>query len=301
MSKVPSIEALIVSFNTRAELRATLSSLIEHRPRPDVAELLVSVFDNSSSDGSPELVAREFPAVRLARSDVNLGFSRATNELARQSRADYLLLLNSDVILTQDVITPLLHALEGDPRAIVTGPRLVYPGGQVQYSAQSLPTLSYEFARTLRIRRLGRYLTPVFDSRRIIDVVEERALTERRISRRTPAFLWATCWLIRRADVIADGLFDDAFVMYDEDLDFCRRALQRGRSLRYIPTAELTHLGGTSSTTSARKRRLEIQARRRYYRRHHGLLTACAYAVGVRLLDGLARLVDAIPSTRRRL
>lgn len=298
MLRVPSIEALIISLDTRAALRETLSSLREHRPPANVADLRISVLDNASCDGSAEMVASQFPDVRLVRSDLNLGFGRATNRLARDSTADYLLLLNSDVVLTEDVITPLLRSLEAHSCAIVAGPRLVYPDGLVQYSAQRLPTLSYEFARVLCGRRLDRILRPVFDSRQFADTIHEVVLTRQRTEPRTPEFLWATCWLIRRADVVADGLFDDAFLMYDEDLDFCRRARERGRTLRYVSSAELVHLGSMSSPTSTVKRNLTRQARLRYYLRHHGPFAAFAYAVGVPAVEALASLLEAIPRPR---
>ncbi len=292
------MDALIVSFNTREAVRDTLTSLLRHPPPADVAELRVSVFDNDSSDGSADMIAREFPDARLVLSAVNLGFGRANNRLASTSTADYLLLLNSDMILTEDIVSPLMRALGEDPRLIAAGPRLVHPDGRVQYSAHRLPTLSYEFAQAVRGRRLGRVVGPMFDSQKRIDAVHEWTLTDERVDPRTPEFLWATCWLVRRADVAAEGLFDEAFPMYDEDLDFCHRARQRGRTLRYVPSAEIVHVGGLSSKTSADKLRLMTRARHRYYRRHHGLLTAALYAGGVPVVERLALLLETIPRPR---
>ncbi|MDQ6805694.1 MAG: glycosyltransferase family 2 protein [Actinomycetota bacterium] len=299
MSEVPSVDALIVSFNTREALKDTLTSLLEHPPPADVAELRVSVFDNGSSDGSPHMVDRDFPEARLIASAVNLGFGRANNRLASTSTADYLLLLNSDMIATEDIVTPLMRALHDDPRLIATGPRLVHPDGRVQYSAHRLPTLSYEFAQAIRGKRLGRVMGPVFDSQRRIDDVHEWSLTDERVDPRTPEFLWATCWLVRRADVATDGLFDDEFPMYDEDLDFCHRARARGRTFRYVSSAEIIHLGGLSSKTGAEKLRLMTRARHRYYRRHHGRLIAALYDRGVPAVERIAVMLEAIPRPRR--
>jgi GT2 family glycosyltransferase len=300
VSEVPSVDALIVSFNTKEALRDTMASLLGHPPPGGVAELVVSVFDNGSSDGSADMVAREFPGARLVRSAVNLGFGPANNRLASTSTADYLLLLNSDMIVTEDIVGPLIRALREDPRLIVAGPRLVHPDGKVQYSAHRLPTLSSEFAQAMRGRRLGRAIAPVFDSQQRIDALQERTLTDERVDPRTPEFLWATCWLVRRADVAAEGLFDEAFPMYDEDLDFCHRARRRGRTFRYVPGVEIIHLGGLSSKTGADKLRLMTRARHRYYRRHHGGLTAALYAGAVPAVERLAALLDAIPRPRRR-
>jgi N-acetylglucosaminyl-diphospho-decaprenol L-rhamnosyltransferase len=295
----PSVDVLVVSYNTRDLLRGTLRSLLAHAPSADAADLRVRVLDNGSADGSADMVATEFPQVGLTRSPVNRGFGRANNELAAASDADYVMLLNSDVVMTQDVVTPLLDALAGDPAAIAAGPRMIFPDGQVQCSAQRLPSLSYEFAAILRGRRLGRALARIFDSQARVDAVHETAHHERPGAIRRPTFMWATCWLVRRADVPADGLFDDAFPMYDEDLDFCRRAAAGGRTLLYVPSAELVHLGGASSATTGAKRRLMRRARLRYYRRHHGRLQAALYGRGLPVVDACARLVAAIPRPSR--
>jgi hypothetical protein len=300
VSEVPTVDALIVSFNTREALRDTLTSLLRHPPPADVAKLRVSVLDNGSTDGSAEMVARDFPDARLEVSPLNLGFGRANNRLAQASTADYLLLLNSDMIFTEDIAGPLMRALGEDPRVIAAGPRLVHPDGRVQYSAHRLPTLTYEFAQAIRGRRLGRVIGPVFDSQKRIDAVHESDLTDERADPRTPEFLWATCWLVRRADVTAEGLFDEGFPMYDEDLDFCQRARRRGRTFRYVPGAEVIHLGSLSTKSSAEKLRLSTRARHRYYRRHHGRLPAALYARALPAVERLALLLEAVPRPRRR-
>jgi N-acetylglucosaminyl-diphospho-decaprenol L-rhamnosyltransferase len=297
----PSVDVLIVSLNTREVLRDTLASLFRHAPSLPVAELKVSVFDNGSTDGSAEMVSREFPHVRLHTSTENLGFARANNYLASRSDADYLLLLNSDVILTEDLVSPLLSALNGSPRAIAAGPRLVFPDGRIQYSAPRVPSLRAEFADELRGTRLGRALRPVFDSDQVVAAARDAARTDERHGARITEFLWATCWLMRRDDVVRDGLFDESFPMYDEDLDFCTRAVARGRTFLYVPEVELVHLGGASTKGLSAKLKLTRAARRRYYSRHHGGVAAHVYKYGLTALDALIRFTAAIPVSRNGL
>src|SRR4051794_15211913 len=79
----PSVDVLLVSYNTCELLRDCLASIEAHRPAG--ADLHVSVFDNASADGSPDMVEREFPWVRLHRSDENLGFGQANNRLVAAS------------------------------------------------------------------------------------------------------------------------------------------------------------------------------------------------------------------------
>src|ERR1017187_5937919 len=89
----PSVEVLIVSYNTRELLEACLASIELHRPPTEKARLSISVFDNASTDGTVEMLQARFPHVNLVRSSSNEGFARANNLLAAESQADYLLLL----------------------------------------------------------------------------------------------------------------------------------------------------------------------------------------------------------------
>jgi hypothetical protein len=282
----PTVEALIVSYETRELLRQTIETLIAHPPRPQVAGLSIAVFDNASADGSADLVQSEWPSVRLVRSGENVGFAAANNRLAATSTASHVLLLNSDVIVIEDIVTPLLRALTADPAAVVAGPRLTFEDGAPQHSSQDFPTLRFEAARALHGTKIGGALRPVFDTGAVISAARQHHLDAEREPRRT-GFLWATCWLIARAD-IADGLFDESYVTYDEDLDFCRRQAERGRSALFVPGAHLIHLGGASSTSDA-KAAMMRRGRRRYFDQHQGRAAALAYRYGVEPLSALKR------------
>jgi N-acetylglucosaminyl-diphospho-decaprenol L-rhamnosyltransferase len=281
------VEALIVSYNTRDLLRQTIATFEAHRPAGGVADVTVGVLDNASADGSAEMVEAEFPGVRLIRSDANLGFARATNELARTSTASHLLLVNSDVVFVEDVVTPLLEALDDDPLALVAGPRLTFADGRPQTSSEDLPTLGFELACAIRGTKLGALARPLFDADARVARTRQQALAAERTTRRTE-FLWATCWLLRRADFESLGLFDERYVTYDEDVDFCRRLQARGRVALYVPSARLVHLGGASSTSAAKEAMMR-RGRSRYYRTHHGRMSALANDRGIGLLLAFKR------------
>ncbi|MEA2340894.1 MAG: hypothetical protein QOG11_971 [Solirubrobacteraceae bacterium] len=270
-----SVDTLIVSYGTRDELRECLRSVLSASAAGRDVEVRVSVLDNGSADGSADMVAREFPVVRLIRSPVNLGFGIANDRLAATSTATHLLLLNPDTRVQGPLVGPLLAALEADPAIAVAAPRLVSPDGAVQASSERFPTLAFELARELRGTKLQPLLRPVLDVAAILR--EHRRLDL--VEARTPHdadFAWATCWLLRRADAEATGLFDPRFPVYDEDLDLCTRLRAAGRRVVYVPAAEVVHLGGRSST-SERKRELMRAGRARWYRRHRGPAAALAY------------------------
>jgi GT2 family glycosyltransferase len=286
-----SVEVLIVSYNTRELTLGTLRSLRAWAPSRPGLRIGVAVLDNASADRSADAVAAEFPEVRLVRSDENLGFGKANNLLAQGSDADYLLLLNSDTILVEDLVGPLLAELTRDPGNAITAPRLEFPDGRVQWSSQEFPRLRFEVARTLRGSRAERALRPIWKARAEIARVQQEPLQHERATRTTRS-LWATCWLLRRAEAQHTGLFDDRFPIYDEDLDLCRRLAAAGRKLVYIPSVRLIHLGGMSSANLGAKLELEHAARRRYYRAHHGRLAALAFVALKRFAAiGLVRRV----------
>jgi N-acetylglucosaminyl-diphospho-decaprenol L-rhamnosyltransferase len=287
------VDALIVSFNTRELLRETLSTLVDNPPPPTI-ELRIRVFDNGSSDGSPEMIAVDFPFVDLIRSGRNAGFGAGNNALVGRSDAQYLLLVNSDVRFTEDIVGPLVAGLADDPSAIVASPRLIHIGGDVQYSARRFPSIGFEIAVIIKGKRVGRAVAPWFDSDGLVRAVREIEATDNRVNRHAES-IWATCWMLRRSDVATGELFDPTFPMYDEDLDFCRRAAKAGRSLLYLANIELTHFGGASSPTSAHKLQLMTRARRRYYARHHGPLTAYFYAACIPALFRVTRWVERVP------
>lgn len=259
-----SVDVLIVSYNTREILRDCLRSIDQHRP-PGI-ELRVSVFDNASADGSPDMIAEEFPWVRLVRSQENLGFGPANNRLAETSQADYLLLLNPDTIWTEDIVTPLRAALDADPRAIIAAPRLSWPDGRTQPSAGDLPRLSSTLAIILRNAGLrGGREAPAAET-----------TPDDRGHPRAVQMAWGTCWLLRREDVERDGLFDPRYTMYDEDVDYCMRALKRGRIVIYHPGVDLIHIGEASSEPRSRQDRMWV-ARQRFYRDHYGRAAGAFY------------------------
>jgi GT2 family glycosyltransferase len=288
MTAKRSLDVLIVSFNTRELLRDCLRSIESHRPPAAEIELRISVLDNASDDGSAPMIRADFPSVRLVLSDENLGFGRANNQLAASSTADYLLLLNSDTIWTEDVATPLIEVLESWPGAGITAPRLVEPDGTLQLSSQSLPTPALELADVLRGTKLARVL-PRWDTHADVERMRQTHLADERTPRETE-FIWATCWMLRRSLVEQHGLFRPEFHMYDEDLDFCLRMRHAGVRLVYCPNVELVHLGGGSSRMPASKLLMMRRARARFYRLNHGRRAWLAVAVGVTALR-VAKLV----------
>src|SRR5512142_327860 len=123
-----SIAIGVVNYNTRELLRACLQAALREAP----SELLV--VDNASSDGSADMVKKEFPDVTLVENERNLGFGAAANQVIAHSRMQYVLVLNSDTRVQPGVIPALSAYLDQNPHVAILGPRIVNADGSTQQS-----------------------------------------------------------------------------------------------------------------------------------------------------------------------
>src|SRR5438094_909995 len=124
----PDVSVLVVSYRTRDLTRACLTSVVHASAAGDVE---VVVVDNASDDGSAEMVAAEFPDLRLIALDENVGFARAVNLGAAHARGRVLVLVNPDDVLHDGALRALVRFLDTTPLAGVVGGRTLGPSGEV--------------------------------------------------------------------------------------------------------------------------------------------------------------------------
>ncbi len=131
------LEVIVVSHGAEALLRNCLCSLREH---PAQGGMRVTVVDSGSPDATPEMVAREFPEVRLIRQG-NIGFSAANNLVVRESEARAVLLLNPDTEVRAGALDAALERLWSEPRIGMVGIKLVLESGELDHACKrSFPT-----------------------------------------------------------------------------------------------------------------------------------------------------------------
>lgn len=245
----------MVSYNTRDALRESLLAL---DGAPDVE---VVVVDNASTDGSAEMVAREFPGAALEVSPGNLGFGAAANRAAALSGADLLLFLNPDCSISARAVKTLVAAFERDPNLGFAGPRIELGSGRVDHAALRadpdpvgaalyLTGVTRLFPSSPRVNRY---------SLRHLDYAEEQELLAGT----------AACLMVRASAFKAVRGFDEAFFMYGEDLDLCRRLREAGHPGLYVPAAVATHVKGEASRKHSSWMLREFhRAMWTYYRKH---------------------------------
>ena len=177
------VSIVIVSYNTRADLERCLDSL--HASPPTATHEFV-VVDNGSTDGSVD-AARRWADVRVIDNGANVGFACANNIGIRASRANTLLVLNSDTLVTGGAVDRLLAELDADPTVAVVGPRIVDGQGRAELS-------------------FGRMIGPLNERRQ--KRLARGPVDELTRKRQNPDWVSAACLLVRRADADAVGLFD---------------------------------------------------------------------------------------------
>lgn len=277
---------VIVSHGAAALLRRCLASLRQHPPAR--AAMSVTVVDSGSPDETPEMVAAEFPEVRLVR-EANIGFSAANNLALRESSADAVLLLNPDTEVYAGTLDAALDRLESEPRIGMVGVKLVTESGALDHACKrSFPTPLAALAHFTGIgrgadadARLGQYRATHLgdDEPGEVDAVNG-------------AFM-----LCRAAAVREVGLLDEGYWLYMEDLDWCHRFWDAGWKVFYEPAGTALHVKGGSNSAGRRAPRQEIAFHRgmaRFYRRFDApaanpLLNAAVFAgIAVKLALSLA-------------
>jgi GT2 family glycosyltransferase len=146
------LSVIIVNYNVKAYLEQCLRSVYEALHG---LEGEVFVVDNLSTDGSVEMVRERFPQVKLIANRENVGFSRANNQAIHESRGEYVLLLNPDTVVGEDVFHQVVRFLDGHPKAGGLGVKMIDGTGRfLPESKRGLPTPTVAFFKIMGLPRL---------------------------------------------------------------------------------------------------------------------------------------------------
>jgi GT2 family glycosyltransferase len=186
----------------------------------------IQIIDNGSSDHPLAGRVAKLRGVSVRRFDQNLGFAAAVNRGCRLTSGPWVLLLNPDITVPDGFLDDVLGVLaraEVSSNVGVIGFRLLNRDGSPQPSAGPFPTFARTLAGLFLPRARRKCATNPGDARRAVE--------------------WATggCLLIRRECFEQLGGLDESFFLYYEDVDFCRRAAERGWNVWFDPALEVTH------------------------------------------------------------
>jgi N-acetylglucosaminyl-diphospho-decaprenol L-rhamnosyltransferase len=257
----------VVSWNARELLAKCLRSL-----QRDADEGLVEVWvvDNASTDGSPELVRRDFPWVNLIQSERDLWFCAAVNVVARRTKSEWLVQSNEDVEVSPGAIRRLIEAGEQHPDAALVAPRLLNPDGSTQQSIGKFPSLMQTAVANFGLHRASARI-----AKRFMLEPQEEDIQTGTVDYAIGAFL-----LVRRAAFESVGGCDERHSLFQDDLDLAWRLSRAGWKTWYVADAEVRHVGMGGLRNSATEReRAEYVMRtfRAWLLRRRGVGAAIGY------------------------
>lgn len=218
---------IILNWNGAEMLRRYLPSVVKYTTLKD-CEIVVA--DNGSSDNSVDIVRKEFPMVRVQTLRYNLGFAEGYNQAIRQVKSEYVVLLNSDVEVTEGWLEPVLRYMDEHTDVATVQPKIRSWRQREQFEHAGaaggyMDRLGYPYCR-------GRILSYVEEDHGQYDTIAD--------------IFWASgaCLFIRREVYEKEGGLDADFFAHMEEIDLCWRLNCRGYRLVCLPESVVYHLGG---------------------------------------------------------
>lgn len=267
----PKVIIAILNYNTRNYLEKFLPSVM----RTDYPNFEVWVIDNASTDDSLDFLSKNYPAVQTVALTKNHGFAGGYNEGLKQAEAKYFVLLNSDVEVSPDWVTPIVQHMELDVDVAASMPKILSyrEGHQFEYAGAAggfIDRLGYPFCR-------GRVFHEIETDQGQYNDIRE--------------VFWASgAAMFIRSDRWKEmkGL-DSDFFAHMEEIDLCWRLKNRGYKVTCVPHARVYHVGGgTLSRENPRKTKLNFRNALITLVKNAGILELI-WKIPVRLvLDGVA-------------
>lgn len=279
------LSIILVSWNVADLLAACLES-IANGTGDLRAEVIV--VDSASSDNSVTMLRERFPQVRLIACTENIGYTRGNNVGMAAAQGRHLLLLNPDTEIMGDALTEMVDYMDANPTVGIVGPYTHNSDGSTQSSRRRFPTRTLAFFESTWLQPFAP--KTLLDRFYVNDAPVEQTMDV--------DWVQGSALMARREVYAQIGGLDEGYVMYSEELDWCKRAKNAGWRVVYVAEAHILHHGGKSSDqVVARRQILFNQSKLRYFRKVYGgyfaqvlrlfLLLNYAVQLGVEWLKGL--------------
>lgn len=224
----------IVSYNTKDLLLDCLRSVHAHTTG---ITFEVIVVDNDSRDGTVAALRETYPAMGIIANPDNRGFAKAVNQAVAVSQGRHVLLLNSDTIVRDQALGTMVAYLD-DHRDVGAVSCKQWTGdGHLNQTSFPFPSIRDHFFYSVPFQRVAPALQAAAAATQAVDCTKSQDVD------------WANgaCLMVRRSLFEQVGGLDEAFFMYFEDADLCRRLRQQGYRVRHLAEAAIVHLIGRSS------------------------------------------------------
>jgi|SRR4030095_9160639 len=253
------LTVIIVTWNSENEINACVESVINNSKVLN-AELII--VDNNSSDNTFEIVNKiNFSNLQTYKNESNLGFTKAVNQGISTSRGKNILLLNPDTVLKESALEVLNKFLADNSEYAAAAPLVLNEDGSIQYSVRDFPTywtmfcefslLAYLFSQT---KLFGGWKMKFFKYSNDADI-------------RQPM---GAVFMIRKSVLTELDNMDEQFEMFFNDVDLCKRVINKGYKIRLLTSPKVIHEHG-SSINKDRIRMIRIWNKDcyQYFKKHH--------------------------------
>lgn len=263
------LSIIIVSWNVAELLAACLESIQagttdDDSPRNKL-RVEVIVVDSASSDHTTAMIRERYPSVKLLRQTENLGFTRCNNIGLRAAAGRHLMLLNPDTEVIGDALPQMVGYLDAHPAVGIVGPRTLNSDGATQSTRRRFPGLLVGFLEST-------WLQP-YAPKSLLDYYYVNGEADDAVL--DVDWMQGSALMARREVYEQIGGLDEGYVMYSEEVDWCRRAKNAGWRVVYLGTARIIHHGGKSTEQVVARSHIYFQqSKLRYFRKYHGWLTA---------------------------
>lgn len=232
------VSVIIINYNSFALTSDCIRSVIKQTPDVNYEIILV---DNASTECDADKFLDEFPPITLIKSQINGGFSYGNNLGIEKAGGEYVLLLNSDTILQEDTISKSVKFLEQNEGIAVLGCRMIFPGGDVQFSARRFKSISWEL---LDIFRFIPLLIPYTKRSRLMLGKYFRHDADIECDWVSGAFFLFPRKII---DQLPGKKLDDRFFMYGEDQLWCEQIKKLGYKILFYSGSTIIHISSGST------------------------------------------------------
>jgi len=226
------LTVIILSFNTKDITGRCLSKLqlsVVSCQTKFKNKVEVIVLDNGSTDGSAEMIKSEYPWVKLIVSKENLGFSKGNNLVMKKAKNPLILLLNSDVYLEEESLYKALAYFRVNLNCDVLGPRLNYATGKLQPSAGPLPDFFNIILWIFGLKGFHPQSKSYFSKAHQV------------------GWIMGAFFMLKRKVYEETSGFDEKLFMHMEEIEWCKRILEKGFKIWYVPQFAVVHLHGAST------------------------------------------------------
>lgn len=218
---------VILNYNGIRFLEKFIPSVVRHSSNE---ECFIVVADNASTDNSVPFLENNYPNIQIIQLSENHGFAQGYNLALDQVNAEYFVLLNSDVEVTDNWLSPIIDYMDSHPTVAACQPKIMSFSDKAKFeyagaSGGFIDKYGYPFCR-------GRIFNKLEEDNKQYDHVEE--------------IFWASgaCFFIRRKDFFEAGGFDADFFAHMEEIDLCWRLRNMDREIVCIPQSIVYHVGG---------------------------------------------------------